>query len=97
MSLRAIDNCVIVREEPETHSIIHLLPAKRDENERLPARRGEGVVLSVGPLVKDIKVGDYVYYGAHTGQLFRWKGEKLFVMREHHVEGVFTEEDSQDE
>jgi len=46
-----------------------------------PSVRGK--VLSVGPLVtKDVKVGDLVQYGQHSGAPLNWEGKDYLIMRE---------------
>jgi len=41
-----------------------------------------GMILEVGSDVKDIKVGDKVLYGKHSGTEVTFEGEKLVVMRD---------------
>jgi co-chaperonin GroES (HSP10) len=52
-------------------------------------RTGTGIVISAGPEVKDIKVGDRVLFGDSIGQDLQWEGDDLLVMREEHTLGVF--------
>jgi chaperonin GroES len=46
-----------------------------------PSTRGK--VISIGPKVSnDVKVGDIVQYGQHSGAPLPWEGEDYLIMRE---------------
>ena len=45
----------------------------------------EGIVISVGGEVTDIKVGDTIYYGRYSGVLFERKGRSYRVMNEEDI------------
>ena len=80
MRLQARQDCLIVRPNMEKHELFVLLRQKQT---------GNGIVVSVGPDAKDVKVGDQVLFGDSIGQDLQWEGEDLLVMREAHVLGVF--------
>lgn len=80
MKITATQDCIVVKPDIEKHELLILLSQKQT---------GQGVVLSIGPNVKDVKIGDRVLFGDSIGQPFRWEGEELLVMREEHTLGVF--------
>ena len=80
MTMRALQDCLIVRPDMEKHDLFILLRQKQT---------GTGVVISAGPDAKDVKVGDRVLFGDSIGQDLQWEGEDLLVMREEHTLGVF--------
>ncbi len=80
MTLKALQDCLIVRPDLEKSAMIELLRKERT---------GTGVVVSAGPNAKDVKVGDRVLFGDSIGQDLKWEGEDLLVMREEHTLGVF--------
>lgn len=80
MTVRALQDCLIVRPDMEKHDLFILLRQKQT---------GTGVVISAGPEAKDVKVGDRVLFGDSIGQDLQWEGEDLLVMREEHTLGVF--------
>jgi chaperonin GroES len=80
MSLQALQDCLIVRPDMEKHELFILLKQKQT---------GTGVVISVGPEAKDVKVGDKVLFGDSIGQDLKYEGDNLLVMRESHTLGVF--------
>jgi len=56
-------------------------------------RCDQGIVKYIGPLVKDVKIGDYVFFGGYSGTLMKIEGEgKLIVLREDFIECIFKEE-----
>jgi co-chaperonin GroES (HSP10) len=77
MTLKALQNCVIIERDIEKHELF-ILPAG-DPMET-------GVVVAAGPTCKDLSVGDHVYFG--VGQEFNHEKTAYVVMRETHVTGV---------
>lgn len=45
-------------------------------------RCDQGIVKYVGPLVKDVKIGDYVIFSGYTGQMIAIEGEGKLIMFE---------------
>jgi co-chaperonin GroES (HSP10) len=82
MKIQATQDCLIVRPDMEKHELFILLRQKHT---------GTGVVISIGPEAKDVKVGDRVIFGDSIGQDLQWQGEHLLVMREAHTLGVIEE------
>ena len=82
MSLQALQDCLIVRPDMEKHELFILLKQKQT---------GTGVVISVGPEAKDVKVGDKVLFGDSIGQDLKYEGDNLLVMREAHVLSLVDE------
>ena len=82
MKLQATQDCLIVRPDMDKHELFIMLREKKT---------GTGVVISAGPLAKDVKVGDRVLFGDSIGQDLKWEGEDLLVMREEHTLGVFED------
>lgn len=82
MTIKALQDCLIVRPDVEKHELFIMLREKKT---------GTGVVVSAGPDAKDIKVGDRVLFGDSIGQDLKWEGDDLLVMRESHTLGVFDE------
>jgi co-chaperonin GroES (HSP10) len=79
MSLRAMQNCLIIERDVEKHKFLELLSTEDMET---------GIVVSAGPDCKDLKVGDHLYFG--VAQDFTHGGKKYVVMREPHVLGVMN-------
>jgi co-chaperonin GroES (HSP10) len=77
MSLQAMQNCVIIEEDVETHEMFIIPSVERMET---------GIVRAAGPDCKELKVGDHVYFG--VGQEFKHEGKDYIVIREPHVLGV---------
>jgi co-chaperonin GroES (HSP10) len=82
MTIQALQDCLIVRPDMEKHELFILLRQKQT---------GTGVVISVGPEAKDVKVGDKVLFGDSIGQDLRYEGDNLLVMREAHVLSLVDE------
>ena len=80
MTLKARQDCLIVRPDMEKHDLFVLLRQKQT---------GTGVVVAAGPDTREVKVGDKVLVGDSIGQELQWEGENLLVMREAHTLGVF--------
>lgn len=78
MTLRALQNCVIIEPDVEKHAFLTLLSTEKQET---------GIVVSAGPDCKDLKVGDHVHFG--VGQEFTFD-KQYVVMREPHVLGVLN-------
>lgn len=79
MTLRALQNCLIIERDVEKHQFLELLSSDKMET---------GVVVSAGPDCKELKVGDHLYFG--VGQEFKHEGKDYVVMREPHVTGVLN-------
>jgi co-chaperonin GroES (HSP10) len=82
MTLKALQDCLIVRPDLEKSAMIELLRKERT---------GTGVVIEAGPDAKDCRVGDRVLFGDNIGQDFKWEDDNLLVMRDAHVLGVFED------
>ena len=80
MTIRALQDCLIVRPDVEKHELFVMLRQKQT---------GTGIVVAAGPDATDVKVGDKVLFGDSIGQDLKWEGEDLLVMREAHTLGVF--------
>jgi chaperonin GroES len=78
MTLKALQNCLIIERDVEKHAFIELLVKEKQET---------GIVISAGPDCKEIKVGDHVYFGVAQEFLY---GKEYVVMREPHVLGVLN-------
>jgi chaperonin GroES len=78
MTLKALQNCLIIERDVEEHSFIELLVKEKQET---------GIVISAGPDCKELKVGDHVYFGVAQELLY---GKEYVVMREPHVLGVLN-------
>jgi len=79
MTLRAMQNCLIIEVDVEKHAFLELLSTEKQET---------GIVVSAGPDCKDLKVGDHLYFG--VGPEFTHGGNVDVVMREPHVLGVLN-------
>jgi co-chaperonin GroES (HSP10) len=79
MTLKAMQNCLIIQRDIEKHPLF-VLPLD-DSGET-------GIVVSAGPDCKELKSGDHVYFG--VGQEFAHGGTKYVVIREPHVLGVLN-------
>ena len=77
MSLIAMQNCVIIEPDVETHEVFIIPSVTKLEL---------GIVISAGPDCKDVKAGDHVYFG--VGQEFKHEGKEYVVIREAHVLGA---------
>ena len=78
MTLKALQNCVLIEPDVEKQGLIELLSSEKQET---------GIVVAAGPDCEDLKVGDLVYFG--VAQEFT-HDKKYVVMRETHVLGVFN-------
>jgi co-chaperonin GroES (HSP10) len=79
MTLRAMQNCLIIDVDVKKHEFLTLLSTEKQET---------GIVVAAGPDCKEIKVGDHLYFG--VGQEFSHGGKNYVVMREPHVLGVLN-------
>lgn len=79
MTLRAMQNCLIIERDVEKHSMFELLSTEKQET---------GIVVAAGPDCKELKIGDHLYFG--VGQEFAHGGKEYVVMREPHVLGVLN-------
>lgn len=80
MTLKALQDCVIIERDVEKHPLFVLPPGDPMET---------GVAVAIGPKCREIKVGDRLYFD--TAQEFRHAGKDYLVMREPHVSGVFEQ------
>ena len=78
MTLKALQDCLIIEPYVEKHELFVLPQTEKAET---------GIVVSVGPLCKDVSVGDHVYFG--VGQEFS-HDKNYVVMRERHLIGVLN-------
>jgi co-chaperonin GroES (HSP10) len=79
MTLRAMQNCLIIERDVEKHAFLELPVNESTET---------GIVVSAGPNCTELKVGDHVYFG--VGQEFAHGGTKYVLIREPHVLGVLN-------
>jgi co-chaperonin GroES (HSP10) len=79
MTLKALQNCLIIKPDVEKHGLIELISTEKMET---------GIVVAAGPDCKELKVGDHLYFG--VGQEFSVDGRNYVVMREPHVLGVLN-------
>lgn len=73
--MKAIGNNIIVKQdilEKISKSGI-ILPNEDIRNKKMQS----GIVLSIGEKVKDIKIGDKVFYNMHSGEFLNGNDEKL--------------------
>jgi co-chaperonin GroES (HSP10) len=79
MTLKAMQNCLIIEVDVEKHAFLELLSTEKQET---------GIVVAAGPDCRELKVGDHLYFG--VGQEFTHGGKEYAVMREPHVLGVLN-------
>ena len=79
MTLKSLQNCLIIEVDVEKPSMIALLSTEKQET---------GIVVAAGPDCKELKVGDHLYFS--VGQEFTHGGTDYVVMREPHVLGVLN-------
>lgn len=48
-------------------------------------RPAEGVIVTIGPEVENLKEGDHIIFGKYAGTEYPWGGETLLFMREDEV------------
>ena len=79
MTLRAMQNCIIIERDVKKHAFLELLSTEKLQT---------GIVVAAGPDCKELKIGDHLYFG--VGQEFAHGGKNYVVMREPHVLGVLN-------
>jgi co-chaperonin GroES (HSP10) len=79
MTLKAMQNCLIIEVDVEKHAFLELLSIEKQVT---------GIVVAAGPDCEELKVGDHLYFG--VGQEFTHGGKEYVVMREPHVLGVLN-------
>ena len=76
------DQILVQRREAENISAGGIIIADETKEKDRPA---EGVILEVGPKVKDLKKGEHIIFGLYAGTEYPWGAEKLLFMREEEV------------
>jgi co-chaperonin GroES (HSP10) len=79
MTLKALQNCLIIERDVEKHAFLELPAGEKMET---------GIVISAGPDCKELKIGDHLYFG--VAQEFSYQRKDYVVMREPHVLGVMN-------
>jgi co-chaperonin GroES (HSP10) len=81
--MKAVGSYIIVKDEPvqQKNSLGLVLTERTDDNIRYIV----GEVVSVGGEVKEINVGDKVYFDKVAGSNLRFKAEKYKAIRERDV------------
>lgn len=59
--------------------------------EQAKSRCSQGIVKYLGPLVKDIQVGDYVLFSGYNGDLIKLEDELMIVMPEDFIQARVVE------
>lgn len=59
--------------------------------EQAKSRCSQGIVKYLGPLVKDIQVGDYVLFSGYNGDLIKLEDELMIVMPEDFIQARVIE------
>lgn len=54
--------------------------------------QNRGTVRAVGPLVRDVKPGDYICFGKYDGSEQEIEGERVIMMKENQVWGIITDD-----
>jgi chaperonin GroES len=81
MTLKPIANRLIILPTDQDSEIVMPSGLITLRNEVPPSTVGK--VISMGPKVSDdIKVGDTVKYGQHSGAPLPWEGKEYLIMRE---------------
>ena len=81
--MKPLGDRVLVRPDPiptQTASGLQLVEDWPQEN--------TGIVVSLGPNVHDLTVGDHVLFPPNAGQVMTVDDERLFVMRERDVMAI---------
>jgi chaperonin GroES len=81
MNLKPLSDCILIKQAVEKQGLIVLVQTKM----------AQGHVVAAGPKVEDLKVGDYVLFGEHSGQKVKHEGDEYLMMREADVIGVLNE------
>lgn len=85
---------VYVEEVRPRHKNVILEPIDQPVSEVIIApdvaqkRATMGKVLSIGPEVEAVEVGEIVYYGAYAGSEWDFEGRKCVMVKEDDIEGV---------
>lgn len=81
MNLKPLFNRMIIQPLDQGREVTTASGLITLRDEIPPSTRGK--VLSIGPKVtNDVKVGDVVQYGQHSGAPLHWEGEDYLIMRE---------------
>ena len=66
----------------------------KDKKEITSGYEYKGKVLAVGPGVENVKVGDIIHHGIHSGAVFSFNGENLLVVQQYQFSAIerFEEE-----
>ena len=88
MSLKPLSNCVLIRQDIEKLSDLIILPQDKLFSGIIVAI-GEGKKSPKGFLEPmNVKEGDHVLFGEHSGQKVTIDGEELLMMREGDIIGI---------
>ena len=88
MSLKPLSNCVLIRQDIEKLSDLIILPQDKLFSGIIVAI-GEGKKSPKGFLEPmNVKEGDHVLFGEHSGQKVTVDGEELLMMREGDIIGI---------
>ena len=88
MSLKPLSNCVLIRQDIEKLSELIVLPQ---------SKLFSGIIVAIGEGKKNlkgfiepmnVKKGDHVLFGEHSGQPVTIDGESLLIMRESDIIGI---------
>ena len=88
MTLRPLSNCVLIRQDIEKLSELIVLPQ---------SKLFSGIIVAIGEGKKNlkgfiepmnVKEGDHVLFGEHSGQPVTIEGEELLIMREPDLIGI---------
>ena len=81
MNLKPLSDCILIKQAVEKQGLIVLVQTKL----------AQGHIVAIGPKAKDLKLGDFVLFGEHSGQKVKHEGEEYLMMREADVIGVLNE------
>ena len=90
MTLKPLSNCVLIRQDIEKLSELIVLPQ---------SKLFIGIIVAIGEGKKNlkgfiepmnVKEGDHVLFGEHSGQKVTIDGEELLMMREPDVIGILN-------
>ena len=88
MTLKPLSNCVLIRQDIEKLSELIVLPQ---------SKLFSGIIVAIGEGKKNlkgfiepmnVKEGDHVLFGEHSGQKVTIEGEELLIMRENDIIGI---------
>ena len=83
-----------LKKEIETTPIKGLI---KDKKEITSGYEYKGKVLAVGPGVENVKIGDIVHHGIHSGAIFSFNGENLLTVPQYQFSAIERFEDIQDD